>query len=195
MAYMEWTIAMSVGLPELDDDHKTLVRVINQLAENAGQEGRSGALRQCIFALMRYAEFHFAREEQVMKACGFPELPEHKLEHADFTKQIQSLAERFEADAEAVAGEVNEQLLEMAADPQLTPELNQYNLEFNLSPVEAAGAPFASMEAELRGFLDRLHGHARSIGANVFGKNSPYIPTAVENVVPLLTLSWIWCSE
>lgn len=112
MALMEWTPAMSVGLQELDDDHKVLVRVINQLAEHAGKAGQAGTLRQCIFALMRYAEFHFAREEQVMKACGFAELPQHQEEHRDFTGQIQALAARFEADAEAVAGEVNEQLLD-----------------------------------------------------------------------------------
>lgn len=140
MAYMEWTKAMSVGLPELDGDHKTLVRVINQLAENAGQEGRSGELRQCIFALMRYAEFHFAREEQVMKACGFPELPEHKLEHDDFTAQIQSLAERFEADAEAVAGEVNDQLLEY---------LKNW-LMHHIMIVDMAYRPFIEGKAEAR---------------------------------------------
>ena len=86
-----------------------LVRVINQLATNTGQ---AGALRQCIFALMRYAEFHFAREEHVMQACGFTALPEHKLEHEDFTAQIQALAKRFEEDPEAAAPEINEKLLD-----------------------------------------------------------------------------------
>ncbi|MCG8594156.1 MAG: bacteriohemerythrin [Kiloniellales bacterium] len=109
MAFMEWTPEMSVGLAELDDDHKMLVRVINQLATNTGQ---AGALRQCIFALMRYAEFHFAREEHVMQACGFTALPEHKLEHEDFTAQIQALAKRFEEDPEAAAPEINEKLLD-----------------------------------------------------------------------------------
>jgi len=62
---------------------------------------------------------------------------------------------------------VNEKLLEMANHPQLTPELNQYNLEFNLSPVAAPGKSFAAVEKELRDFLDLLQGHARSINANI----------------------------
>jgi len=62
---------------------------------------------------------------------------------------------------------VNEELLRLADHPQLTPELNQYNLEFNLSPVPAPGAPFAAVETELRGFLGMLQDHALSIGANV----------------------------
>jgi gamma-glutamyl:cysteine ligase YbdK (ATP-grasp superfamily) len=62
---------------------------------------------------------------------------------------------------------VNEQLLDLAAHPQLTEELNRYNLEFNLSPVAAVGSPFGEIEQELRGFLDNLQMHARSIGAQV----------------------------
>jgi gamma-glutamyl:cysteine ligase YbdK (ATP-grasp superfamily) len=62
---------------------------------------------------------------------------------------------------------VNEQLLELANNPQLTPELNRYNLEFNMTPVPATGSPFAALEAELRGFLDELQGHARGIDSQV----------------------------
>ncbi|MEP5764340.1 MAG: glutamate-cysteine ligase family protein [Halieaceae bacterium] len=62
---------------------------------------------------------------------------------------------------------INEQLLQMANNPQLTPELNQYNLEFNLSPVSAVGSPFLAVEKELRDFLGSLQGHAQSIDANV----------------------------
>jgi len=62
---------------------------------------------------------------------------------------------------------VNEELLRLADHPQLTPELNQYNLEFNLTPVAAAGSPFALLEKELRGFLDMLQRHALSIDASI----------------------------
>lgn len=62
---------------------------------------------------------------------------------------------------------VNEELLKLSGHPQLTPELNRYNLEFNLSPVEAAGSPFGAMDAELRGFLDDLAGHAKGLDTRV----------------------------
>jgi gamma-glutamyl:cysteine ligase YbdK (ATP-grasp superfamily) len=62
---------------------------------------------------------------------------------------------------------VSEELLDLAQHPQLTPELNRYNLEFNLTPVDAVGQPFVAIEKELRDFLAVLQGHALSIGANV----------------------------
>jgi len=75
--------------------------------------------------------------------------------------------ERYLVDDEYLPAAVNEQLLQLANHPQLTPELNQYNLEFNLSPVAAAGKPFATMEKELRDLLNMLQDHARDIGANI----------------------------
>ena len=80
---------------------------------------------------------------------------------------IGSELEVYLVDDQFMPAPVNEQLLELAAHPQLTEELNRYNLEFNLSPVPASGSPFSAIEQELRGFLDSLQGHARSIGAQV----------------------------
>ena len=75
--------------------------------------------------------------------------------------------EVYLADQKFMPAAVNEQLLERAAHPQLTEELNRYNLEFNLSPVPAEGAPFARLEDELRGFLGALQGHAHDIDSQV----------------------------
>ena len=96
MFFMQWTPGMSVGVPELDDDHKVLIRVINQLAENAEGDGRPAVVRQCLYALMRYAEYHFGREEEVMNACGFPEIPAHREEHQRFIAKIRRVAASFE---------------------------------------------------------------------------------------------------
>lgn len=75
--------------------------------------------------------------------------------------------EVYLADAQFLPDPVNEELLKVAEHPQLTEELNRYNLEFNLSPVAAEGSPFASMEKEMRWFLDTLQEHANRIGAQV----------------------------
>lgn len=112
MSYMTWTKAMSVGVPELDEDHKGLIRIINQVAENADDEARQAVVRQCLMGLMRYAETHFAREEQVMTTCGFPGLEMHRGEHEDFVGQIKQLTDRFENKPEGLAKLANEELLE-----------------------------------------------------------------------------------
>ena len=112
MVLMTWTEQMSVGLPELDEDHKTLMGIINRLAENAGEGAESQVLRQCLYALMRYAQYHFGREESVLAACGYAELPDHRKEHDSFTSTIGKLAKSFDEMAENAVPKVNDELLE-----------------------------------------------------------------------------------
>lgn len=117
MKLMTWTEAMSVGVPELDADHRVLIKVINELAVNSGKADRAKVLRQCLYALLRYAEFHFAREEKVMEACGFPAIDHHKDEHLAFTSHMQTLAAQMDdrqmkGDENAAGGIVDDDLLD-----------------------------------------------------------------------------------
>ena len=116
MAFMRWTEKMSVGMAEMDADHKELIRIINQLAADADEEGRQAAVRQSLFGLLRYAEYHFAREEQVMAACQYPGIEDQKAEHRDFVARIGELNRRFDADPEDSAAVVNQALLTFLQD-------------------------------------------------------------------------------
>jgi hemerythrin-like metal-binding protein len=110
MALMRWTEAMSVGIPELDADHRILIKVINELTLNAGSADREKVLRQCLYGLLRYAEFHFGREEKVMEACGFPAVEHHKDEHLAFTQHVQELAGRIDSGEAQALEVVNDEL-------------------------------------------------------------------------------------
>jgi hemerythrin-like metal-binding protein len=96
MSYMEWRPEMSVGMDPMDDDHKFLILVINRIAENLEKDGEDDALLECLSALRNYAAFHFAREEAVMRACGYETLVEHQDEHRKFTERMDDLARRID---------------------------------------------------------------------------------------------------
>ena len=88
---MKWTAQMSVGVPELDADHRQLIEIINGLERPTG--GSPEFVRQALVALGRYAEFHFAREERVMASCGYEALAAHQQEHRGFADRIHSYTE------------------------------------------------------------------------------------------------------
>ena len=111
MVVMQWNEKMSVGVPEIDGDHRQLIRVINQLGANYDDDTRRDSLRQSLIALRRYAEFHFAREEKVMTACGYPGLDAHRQEHRNFVARIQELNKLFDEGPERSAEVVNDALL------------------------------------------------------------------------------------
>lgn len=61
----------------------------------------------------------------------------------------------------------NQAILTQANNPQLTPELNRFNLEYNLRPQPFAGSPFTAFEQELQSALQQTNPIAASCGAEL----------------------------
>jgi gamma-glutamyl:cysteine ligase YbdK (ATP-grasp superfamily) len=61
----------------------------------------------------------------------------------------------------------NEEILAEADDPQLTLELNRYNLEYNLSPYNLADSAFASTEREILSRMEKLRVVAAPLGGRI----------------------------
>ena len=110
MAPMRWRTRLSVGLSELDADHRVLIDVINRLDANVGSKGSVAVSRQALVALTRYAQFHFSREEKVLATCRYTELDDHRAEHRAFIDKmafidkIQNVTARLDAACTAPAG-------------------------------------------------------------------------------------------
>ncbi|GAA0690014.1 glutamate-cysteine ligase family protein [Marinobacterium maritimum] len=58
---------------------------------------------------------------------------------------------------------INTEIAARVQDPQLTLELNRFNLEYNLSPQAFKGDPFARTEQELLAAIGRINQHAASL--------------------------------
>ncbi|WP_372598631.1 glutamate--cysteine ligase [Amphritea sp.] len=63
--------------------------------------------------------------------------------------------------------QVNNKIQAQLGDPQLTLELNRYNLEYNLTPVAMEGRPFSAIETEIRTVLERLNALAEPYGGRI----------------------------
>lgn len=116
MSYMEWRPEMSVGMDLMNDDHKFLIRVINRIAENLESGGPDDGLLECLSALRNYAAFHFAREEAVMRACGYSTLVEHQGEHREFTGRMNDLASQIDDGTLKVREAIDAELLQYLRD-------------------------------------------------------------------------------
>ncbi len=97
MAFFEWKQDYSVGIEDIDAQHKELVAILNELydAMYAGQ-GRE-ALGRVLNRLLGYARIHFAREEALMKDHGYPGYTEHKSKHEKMTRKVMELKKDFDA--------------------------------------------------------------------------------------------------
>ena len=96
MTYAPWSPSYETGHPEIDGQHRRLFELVNVLhgamAHGQGKE----ALGPAIAALTAYASVHFAAEETLMERAGYPHLEEHRLLHAELSRQVDELALRYE---------------------------------------------------------------------------------------------------
>jgi hemerythrin len=99
MPLMTWTDKLSVGVAALDDDHKKLVTMLNELydAMQAGH-GRD-SLGRILDGLVQYTKMHFAREEKFFAQTGYLAAGPHKQEHEALTRQVLDVQKKYAAGA------------------------------------------------------------------------------------------------
>jgi len=95
MALITWQDSYSVGVAQIDNDHKLLVSLINQLGA-AVEEGQSGdVVGSVLNVVIEYTASHFGREELLMEKGGYPGLAAHKAEHAKLTARVRDIVARY----------------------------------------------------------------------------------------------------
>ena len=88
MAEYTWNQSLSVGDEHIDDDHKELFALVNELqTANMSRDYLSGIIGR----LDNYAKEHFSREEDYMRAADYPGLEAHIAEHRLFNEWIDSV--------------------------------------------------------------------------------------------------------
>jgi hemerythrin len=98
MAFIDWDdVKYSVGVKQFDDEHKELVRLLNELhsAMKAGH-GRD-VVAPTLNSLARYVRQHFAGEEAIMAKYAYPGNSAQKLQHETFTKRLADYQKGFES--------------------------------------------------------------------------------------------------
>ncbi|MBF0426746.1 MAG: bacteriohemerythrin, partial [Magnetococcales bacterium] len=89
-----WTEAMSVGIPDLDNDHKGIIRLINEI-DIVQKQFDSITVGLVLDELFNYTVRHFQREESFLRGHAFPDLLDHELQHGRFADQVADLRRRY----------------------------------------------------------------------------------------------------
>ncbi|QIL43043.1 bacteriohemerythrin [Acidovorax sp. HDW3] len=101
MTFMPWTSTLELGITEIDDQHKELVRLTNALHEELGRPApQRSVIGEVLEGLVDYTHNHFIVEEVLFQRHGYPETPAHQAQHDRFTAKAMDLLLRFEDGAE-----------------------------------------------------------------------------------------------
>lgn len=92
-----WSEEFSVGVPQLDDDHRTLFELVETLAAAADPVPLE-LINGILDALAEYVVAHFTREEAHQAALGFPELAKHRELHQQLLARMEAFRARLATD-------------------------------------------------------------------------------------------------
>lgn len=87
----DWKDSYSVGIAEIDKQHKKLFEIGNRIYETAQLEDdvdHFDEIASILDELKQYAQYHFDYEEKLMEKCNYANLENHKIEHYFFTKKL-----------------------------------------------------------------------------------------------------------
>lgn len=96
-----WSDDLSVGIQQIDEQHKVLINLLNELNDaihtGSGKEIRIGVLNK----LIEYTRIHFTVEESLMRLLGYSKYDEHKQEHEDLLSEVLAFRDQYVKDPDA----------------------------------------------------------------------------------------------
>ena len=102
MSFLVWNDALSVGVKELDNDHKKLVELVNRMHDALSEGHARETVGPLLDDLIRYTKSHFEHEERLFARTGYPETPAHKAEHDQLTHKVLDLQKQYHGGATAL---------------------------------------------------------------------------------------------
>lgn len=90
-----WDEILSVGVDEIDEDHRKLVNIFNILNHSVMAEESSDYLAATLAELINCTVWHFSHEERLMLKHHYEGIEEHKAEHQELIKSAKELQQEI----------------------------------------------------------------------------------------------------
>jgi hemerythrin len=91
MALIQWQDSFSLGIAEVDHEHKALIGLINDLHGSLTTTARADEIAEFLAELHASIAAHFALEERLMRQAGYRDLAAHKAEHEQLLDEIRGI--------------------------------------------------------------------------------------------------------
>lgn len=105
MKDIAWSRILSVGVDEIDDDHKRLIAIFNELSHAVAGGESADYLAATLEELINCTVWHFSHEERLMLKYRYPEASGHKAAHRELIAAARELQAGLAKSATAVAAD------------------------------------------------------------------------------------------
>ncbi len=108
--YVEWKDEYSVGIDSIDQQHKKLLNLINQLQTAVDYSTGEEFEREALDELVDYTKTHFTYEEGLMEQNDYPDFEPHKAQHVEMIKKVEEVLAEYDKDPESAMSNAVEYL-------------------------------------------------------------------------------------
>ena len=95
MAIISWSDEYSVGVKDMDEQHKKLIGMINELNEAMKSGKGKDIMEKILKNLVDYTVTHFSSEEKLMQSNAYPGYLAQKSQHEALTKQVSDFQTKY----------------------------------------------------------------------------------------------------
>jgi hemerythrin len=91
MSYPDWADVLDIGDPLLDEQHKQLFAIADDLMKAIARGEGEAVLKSVFERLLAYTQYHFKEEESHMERIGYPDRDAHTAEHVLLMMRVRTL--------------------------------------------------------------------------------------------------------
>jgi hemerythrin len=96
MSLLTWDETLSVDIDIIDEQHKKLIGMINDLHEAMKERRGHEILSEILDRMVEYTHFHFDTEEKYFDLFHYEHAIEHKRQHHGFVDKVDQFKKDFE---------------------------------------------------------------------------------------------------
>lgn len=97
-SFLEWKDEYSVGIDSIDQQHRKLVNLINQLQTAVNYSTGEEFEREALDELVNYTKTHFTFEEGLMEQNDYPDFESHRAQHKYMIQKVEAVLAEYEKD-------------------------------------------------------------------------------------------------
>ena len=98
MSLIEWKNEFSLGIEDVDLEHRELINLINDLHRAMGQNAEQVQVVSALGEIYAQIAAHFALEERFMREREYKAYPLHKEDHEKLLDELRDIMDRVEDD-------------------------------------------------------------------------------------------------
>jgi len=92
---LEWDEGMSVGIPEIDEDHKRFISSIDEINRSISERMNAIEIKKRLQLIVEDVERHFLQEEKFFQKLRYPNAEGHARLHNQILNNLKNIQQSF----------------------------------------------------------------------------------------------------